>query len=261
MRKALLLAIALGSSAAVEAQQSAKPLQAHKAAQTAKPPGHWSLDILAGPAFPVGAFGSLEHQYPSGGTIHAGGLAEVSGTYHLNRSFGIVLLASGQINKGNGINYVQPPKPLSPGILPGDEQVETVDGSQHWKIARFMTGGQYSLPLNRKKEIDLLFRLLGGVQKAEPATYNQYFDNNEENFSYPRVNLPWSFSYQFDAGLKWQQTRRIALIAYAGYNGSESSRELTYLKVSDQGVWTYYPVKAKIPTGSLLFRAGIEIGL
>ncbi len=220
----------------------------------------WSVDILAGGASPVGAFGSLNHQQPSGGPIHTGGLAELSGTYHLNRSFGIVLLAGGQVNKGNGIIYTEPPQPLPPGTLPGDEQVQAAHGSQHWKIARFLTGGAYSLPLNKKNSLDLLVRVLAGVQKTKPATYNQYFDNDENYIAAPYIHLPWSFSYQVDAGLKWQQKGRIALITYVGYNGSEPSKDLTYLNFSNQ-TYNYYKVKAKFPTGSLLFRAGMEIRL
>ena len=220
----------------------------------------WSIDLAAGAASPVGAFGNLNHQHPSGGPIQTGGLAELSGTYHLNRSFGVVLLAGGQINKGNGIDYTEPPKPLPPGTLPGDEQVQAAHGSEHWKIARFLTGGVYTLPLNKKNSLDLLVRVLGGIQKTKPATYNQYIDNGEDYIPAPYVRLPWSFSYQADAGLRWQQQGRIALIAYAGYNGSKSSKDLTYLNYSNQ-TYDYYQVKAKIPTGSLLFRAGIEIGL
>jgi hypothetical protein len=260
MRKSLfffLLTRTIFGCGAIRAQETTKAPQD----QSTKPFSRWSVDALAGAAIPVGAFGSLDHQYPSGGPIQTGGLAEVSGTYHLNRSFGVVLLAGGQINKGNGINYVQPPAPLPPGALPGDALIPIFDGSRDWMIARFLTGGVYTLPLNRKNSLDLLVRVLGGVQKTKPADYSQNFDQNENRGSWPYISLPPSFSYQADAGLKWQQQDRIALIAYAGYSGSESSRELTYLKVSDQGVWTYYPVKAKIPTGSLLFRAGIEIGL
>ena len=120
---------------------------------------------------------------------------------------------------------------------------------------------EYTFALNKKRGLSLLARVLGGAQKTKPADYNLYIGPNDERISYPYVHLPWSFSYQLDAGLKWQQKGRIALIAYAGYNGSQPSKDLTYAKVSYQQPYTLYTVRAKFPTGSLLFRAGIEIGL
>lgn len=221
---------------------------------------HWSLDFLAGPAFPVGGYAGLDKGVPGGGPVHPGGVAELSGTCHLSRSFGIVLLAGGQLNKGNGIPYAQPPKPLPPGTLPGAEIVTLYNG-QYWAIARFMTGGEYTLPLTPKNGLNLLLRVLGGAQTTKPADYNYYFPDNGGRISYHYVSLPWSFSYQIDAGLKWQYRRRMALIAYAGYNGSQPSRSFTYLVSGSSTIYSYYSIQAKIPTSSLLFRAGIDIGL
>lgn len=143
----LILVTALCGAARAQSQvQEHKEHKEHTQAQqpqTARQPRlpfqRWSIDVLAGPAFPVGAYGSLDHQNPGGGPIHAGGLAELSGTYHLNGSFGIVLLTGGQLNKGNGIPYIQPlsvplTDPISTFLPP------TAYGSQHWMIARMMTG-------------------------------------------------------------------------------------------------------------------------
>src|ERR1700748_520896 len=91
------------------------------AAQTHKPAPpafhRWSLDLLAGPAFPVGQFTNLPSKAPSAGPIHAGGIAELSATYHLNRTWGLTLLTAGQLNKGNGILW--PGEPTNgPATIP-----------------------------------------------------------------------------------------------------------------------------------------------
>jgi len=233
------------------AAQTQQPTQTtQSAAHAPQKFSRWSLDILAGPAFPVGQYGSMESGIPGGGPVHTGGSLEISGTLHLDHSFGIVLLAGGQLNKGNGIPYIEPYTPT----------VKTYN-SKYWRIARFMTGAEYALPLNKKQGLSLLARLLGGIQKTKPADYNFYFPNSDNRLSYPSVNLPASFTYQIDAGLKWQARSRIALMAYAGYNGSRTSRDFTYILESFAPPSQTVTRKGTFPTGSLLFRAGIEIGL
>ena len=252
-----LLILSITGCIRLQAQTAASPQQTH-------PFHRWSIDALAGPAFPVGKYGDLDHQDPGGGPVHTGVVAELSGAYHFNRSVAIVLLANGQQNNGNGITYIQPPTAAPPvflfdPILIG--QMPLTFRRQHWMIARFMTGAEWTLPLNKQKSLDLLLRLLGGAQKTKPADYIRVIGPDDDRLSYPYVHLPWSFSYQIDAGLKWQLKGRVALIAYAGYNGSQPSKDLTYALLIPQQPYTLYNVHTKISTGSLLARAGIEIEL
>ena len=260
----LVLSLLVTSCIVVQAQKRTATPETRETSNTLHPPKtftRWSVDLLAGPAFPVGKYANMEHGVPGGGPVHMGGAAELSGTYHLNRSFGVVLLAGGQLNKGNGIPYTQPMHPLPPGTLPGAYFLGPPSNGEYWAIARFMAGGEYTIPIHRKRGLSLLIRALAGTQTTKPADYNYYFPDNGGRISYHYIGLPWSFSYQADAGFKWQPLGRVALMAYAGYNGAQPSKSFTYLVGDLTTVYSYYTIHAKIPTGSLLFRAGIDIGL
>ena len=238
----LVLLLTLGSAACAQVRQS-KP--------------RWSIDLLAGPAFHVGKYAGGDQPDGDNGAIKAGGLLELSGTYHINHRLGIVLLADGQINKIKNQIYF--------GVLTTSGGVEPSPSpyNDHWKIARLLTGGVYTLPLNKNKKLDLLVRALGGIQKTKTGGYE---DMAVAGFYSPFASqtLPWAFAYEGDLGLKWHSHGSLSLIAYGGYNGSISFAHLKqppYPTALTTSGYTTVVYKASFPTGSLLFRSGVSLDL
>lgn len=217
---------------------------------------HWSVDFLMGPAFPVGEFANQPYPNLGGGPVRTGGLAELSGTWHFNHSFGITLLTNGQLHQGNGV-----PIPPSSSDL-RSQQVQTYTDDR-WKIARLMTGGVYTIPVNSRRGMDVLIRALGGIQKTKTADYNFDTGDGPRAISYPGVSLPLTFSYQFDAGFHWRLCRRLGFIAYVGYNGCRPTKKVQYAVIYGgiNGDTEVLKRTFTVPTNSILLRAGIDWSL
>ena len=145
----LVLLLTLGSAACAQTRQSTP---------------RWSLDLLAGPAVPVGTYADGDPANVSNGPIKTGGLVELAGTYHLNRRFGIVLEGEGQMNRVKST----PVYGLTITDYLGLAPFPPTFGSD-WKIARVLTGGAYTIPLDKTQKLNILIRILGGVQKTKTA--------------------------------------------------------------------------------------------
>ncbi|HVV72185.1 MAG TPA: hypothetical protein VHI52_11920 [Verrucomicrobiae bacterium] len=258
----LIFVIAWGAAARAQAQ----PSKQHHPHRQASPHHRWSLDGAGGAAFPIGRFAHTDNDNPKSGPVHTGSLLELSGTYHLNATWGITLLAARQyhhseIDEAN-TPYSGIPELLVPGPLNG--MVSTPLGPQHWSMTRLLAGGVYTLPLNTKKELALLVRALAGMQKTHISAYEVFLQaQNMTGFSnYPPRNLAWAFSYQADIGIQWKACRRWSLLALAGYNGSRPSykQDITALILNTgstgPGASPFYQ-KIRFPTGSILVRAGV----
>ncbi len=228
----------------------------------------WSFGLAAGPAFPVGSF----HRSASvdGGSIVAqnGGSAELSGSYRFWRSLSATLVVQGQENKGNGIPYsfIPPGSTKAVGSMQGND----------WKIARILSGVTYTLPLTKKTGPELLFRVLGGVQKTASPDYKMHalLYTNElyltcngctgyGAITSPGISFPWSFAYEADAGLQWKFHSRFSAMGYAGYEGSKPSKDLPNIGAYDPSTNTFttYSRKYTATTGTISLRAGVSYDL
>lgn len=218
-----------------------------------------SLDLLAGPAFPMGSFASGDQTNVANGPIKTGGLVELGGTYHLNHRFGIVLAGEGQTNRvKEKPAYV--PITDNYGIVPPPPPYE-----YNWKIARILTGGVYTIPLDKNQKLNLLVRMLGGVQKTKTAGWERPTAEQAKTLG-PSLarTLPWTFSYEGDLGLKWHPCGRLAFIAYGGYNASPLKVNAAYYTDPFGNALPDYLAtqrKSSFPTSSLLFRAGASLDL
>jgi hypothetical protein len=238
---------------------SAARAQKQAAGSTHPPIPRWSFELTAGPAIPIGQYAGYSEQNRNLAPVKTGGLLELSGTYHVNRSFGIILLANGQLNRVKDrpsdvhttTQYIGPYVPT-----PYEDR---------WKIARLMAGGVCTLPLNKSRHFNLLARVLVGVQKTKTAGFTEGYVGDVNGYTpYNGSTLPLTFTYQGDIGFKWKPGGRLALIAYAGYNGSRPDYTVTY---QEQNQTTGYSIpgpslialrhKTTLPTASLLFRSGI----
>ncbi|HEV2481682.1 MAG TPA: hypothetical protein VGS79_18555 [Puia sp.] len=270
----LLLILVITCSVAARAQVEPKPTveshaqtPAHAQVQPAKQhhpassQSRWSFGLLAGPALPVGQYGRYIFDNRNVSPVKTGALLELSGTYQVNRSFGITLVANGQIN-----HIKDRPSDVVPTI-PSNAPYVPLPYDNWWKIARLMAGGTYTLPLNESRKFDWIARVLVGVQRSKTAGFTAGYANDPNDPApYYAIALPWAFTYQGDIGFKWNAGGRLALIAYAGYNGSVSRYSFTYLEQVETMLYTTTlgptPItvehKTRLSTSSLLLRAGMS---
>jgi hypothetical protein len=222
----------------------------------------WSLDVLAGFAHPVGRFDNTKDHNPVSGQVHPGSIVEYSLTYHLNHHWGITALAGSQRNNSDADILILPGGPGGSYLAQFDQL--------HWKMTRLLTGGVYTLPLNRKQNLDLLGRVLAGVQQTETSAYTYQLHYPEGLTSYSFFSgrtLPWTLSYQADAGFEWKILRWVALLAYGGYNGCRPAFTQHFpddnISINGIAIPTANGGTAKLhfPTGSLLLRGGIQFNL
>lgn len=224
----------------------------------------WSLDLLAGPALPVGQFASSNTENRSLAPVKTGGLLELSGNYQVSRSFALTLVANDQLNQvKNNPSGIHTTTSSSGPYIPTPYE-------DWWKIARLMAGGTYSLPLNKNGKFNLLARALGGLQKTRTAGFEEgYVGNPNDPTLYNATALPLTLTYEGDLGFKWKTcSRHLTFIAYGGYNGSlpnytfsyQTQVETMYMLNPPGPMYTTVKYKAALPTASLVLRAGIEWG-
>lgn len=256
-----LLVLILAAAGAARAQVVTAPAPLHR----------WSFEATGGGAFPAGAFANTEKDDPKSGPVHTGSIFELGGTYHLNHHWGVALLAGAQHDNSHVDNFIIPGPPVPDVVVPGPLTYGATyppAGPQHWSMTRILAGGVYTFPLNKKKDLTLLFRALAGIQKTHTSQYEYLLEKpNQTAFAdFPARHLAWAFAYQADAGLQWKVYRRWSLLALAGYSGSRPAykQDITPLLLYDipgpsnpaQTTQTIH-----FPTGSILVRAGIGFAL
>lgn len=239
-------------------------ITAHAQQELPKTEPRWSFDILAGRAIPVGQFANTERQNPVSGAVHTGSILEFTGTYHLNRHWGITLLGGSQRHNSDIDRAVLP---FGGPADPSAQWLAQFD-PQHWKMTRLLAGGNYTLPLNRKQSLAVLARALAGIQQTKTSEYSYVLDYSgfTTSSTFPGRTLPWTFSYQADAGFQWRLYRWLAFLVYGGYTGSRPSYNQHF---EDDGISINgIPIpnangattKLRYPTGSFLLRTGVELG-
>lgn len=239
MKKHLLLLLFLTATLSTLAQTP-----------TTRKYSRWTFSLLGGPAFPVGGYYGMNKLYPHAGPVHTGGVAEFSADYWVNRYLAVTLLAGGQLNSGKGFPYAM--SEVNELVYhPNVQNGPTYSGGS-WKIGRLMPGVTLAYPVNKKQNLDVLIRLLGGVQWTRSANY----------YSVSGVDLPRAFCGQTDAGIRWRRGKHLALIAYAGYVGSSVKHDMVYY--IGEGVMysdiTVSKSSAHFSTSSFLLRTGIQYG-
>lgn len=212
-------------------------------AQTPQKLSRWSIGLAGGAAFPVGRFQDLHSPYGEG-RVGTGSSAELFGEYRICRAFSATVEINGQLNQGDG-------SPYDWRNYNGITKVPGEKSSAHqWQIARVLAGGVYTLPLASHPGPALMVRTLAGVQKTNSPTF-RYIDGAidfapgyDPHITLPGLSLPWTFSYEADAGLKWAFPGRFTLVSFIGYNGCKPTT-----------------TPSTIPTGTIHLHIGGELRL
>jgi hypothetical protein len=235
-------------------------------AQAQEKAPRWSVGVTAGPAFPVGKFSGYHSPIQSSGGVSIGESAELSGEYRICRSFALAMTFSGQLNHGAGVPYF-----LTNGQFSHSPE-SNIGFNRDWRMSRILTGGVYTIPLSKRKGPAFFVRLLGGIAKIRTPDYSfneLEIQNNilpliQPNYiTYPGATLPWTFSYETGAGIKWGLSPTVALLCYAGYSGSRPSKEIPNIIVTcPNGGCNLPPIPdGSFMTGTIQVRAGAEITL
>jgi len=229
-------------------------------AQTQQNPSRWAIGVTAGPAFPVGTLAGYHSPIQSSGGVSIGESAELSCEYWISRSFSVAMAFSGQLDHGAGI-----PRYLR--MEQEDQSTKSNTGlKSDWQMARVLSGGMYTIPLSKRQGPALFVRLLAGIGKTRTPDYSFFSDNPgmPVSITEPGASLPWTFSYEPDAGIKWDLSRRCTFVTYAGYSGSRPSKEVANVITSCPfGGCTgpHPPSSESFMTGTIFLRAGLGFWL
>ena len=178
-------------------------------------PGNFFINIAGGVAIPVGEFAEKPNMDGTTGVAKTGPAAQLTVGYMLHKHWGVLFLASGSSSKRDDKAYEQA------AIYPGQEIHNSVSAGS-WKIGRLMLGGVYETAITNS----MVFRssLAAGLCKTSVPSLKQSqmaFINGSPvsafTIDYAKRPLPWAFSYQLQAGLKYKLNKTWGLCADLGY--------------------------------------------
>jgi len=243
-----------------------------------KAEARWSIALSAGPAIPTGSFvpQKVYPQYGNGYTsvrpeseIKTGIGAELSLGFLVAGRFRLVAALSAQRNSGNPLGWQDTTTNLNNASSPAHPNT-------HWRMVRWLGGGEYALPL-KKSPTTLFLRALAGAQKTRSPDYTVYFSQQatagggvspgqppyQVNKSYPGVSLPWTFAWEGDAGVEYRLAGRLLLTVSAGYSGSSLSRPMSEVLALSLGntVIASDTQKVNITTATLHIKGGLTYDL
>jgi len=142
-----------------------------------------------------------------------------------------------------------------------------------------MAGPVVDLPLSSRGPVALRIKLLAGVLKTSLPGYSYTASvppgSSFSGFSgYYRTNspigLPWAFSYQAEAGIRWRLTRQIDLVGNAGWFHAQPVHKYNFpISASDlysgpvmTGLFmpiSYVEMKQTLPISDLHVQTGVEV--
>lgn len=210
---------------------------------TAKAQEHnsrFSVEVSAGPSFPVGNFASkdtlgmrLGDSNTSGGWAKTGLVVNLSASYNITRVFGWELEVGGQFNKRDGAPLK---KVLRKIYATRDNLRISVKGSS-WKIGKILTGGFFAVPLSSSDKFYFQGKVLAGVCKTSIPEYQYAVYDKDNPMGNPdgesvltagrhsKTSLPLTFCYQLGAGLKYLLTQKMFLTASINYFDAQPVRK------------------------------------
>jgi len=232
----------------------------------------FSVEISAGPAFPIGSFAS-QHTSSGGafdsgkqpGSAKIGVEGQISASYHFTRSFGLMLLAGAQLNK-------QDPASLNGSIMSfyaSDKYVRVVGKTGSWKIGKIMPGCFLLLPVSGSNKLFFEGKVLIGFCKTSVPKYSYtvYNDSLSAVLGNPyaitagtlgKTKLPITFCYQLSGELKYYLNERLALTAAVDYFAAQPVYKYTaYTDPLNPATSEHVKVRKTYPLNSVNMSIGV----
>jgi opacity protein-like surface antigen len=179
------------------------------------------LSANGGIAIPVGGFSKADYADEKSGFAKAGGHYNITGTYYLNKNFGIGLL----------FGYSQFGHKGSQSLADGYKEDSGTDsttlytkGSNH--TFSILAGPYYRIPISDKWSVD--FRALGGYVNTHLAGFQVFYEDYTDNAMSQKESSGGGFGFQLGAGVQYHITHNIAVQFNADYFSSKPKIDITY---------------------------------
>jgi hypothetical protein len=186
---------------------------------------HFFVELAAGASVPVGKFADKTYSSdflksdPSG-LAKTGVGVSVTGGYHINKRWSVLLLLGGSQNMQDKKAYENYLKQKY------GNNITTSVTTENWKVGKIMAGGYIEIPFSKSGKLFFRPKILTGICKAKAPKYSYIgFDENgfllPDNFTKSEEHPGWAFCYQAGAALKYSLSKKIYLLLDANYfNGT-----------------------------------------
>lgn len=210
------------------------------------------IGISVGPAIPVGGFASKNTDNSKAGLATTGAIFDVSFGYKLKKNIGIAALLRGQYNPVN----VQSLADKMNSQISGASAYVKGDG---WSSGGVMAGIYSTHPLNHKATIIFELKTLVGFMNTTSPQIDMTISSPEgSGWVKQHSATATSFSYLFNAGLRFNTGKRIAFILNADYTDYTPNFKNVQI-TSSQGTSQNENIKQEIQTINI--SAGIAFRL
>ena len=179
------------------------------------------LSVNGGTAIPTGNFSKADYADPKSGFANTGGHFNITGTYYLNKNFGIGLL----------VGYSQFGHTGSQSLSDGYKEDSGTDsttlylkGNNH--SLSVLIGPYYRIPVSNNISIDL--RVLGGYVNTHLAGFQVFYEDYTDNAMTQKKSSGGGFGFQAGAGVNYQITKTLAIKVNADYFSSKPKIDITY---------------------------------
>jgi hypothetical protein len=170
------------------------------------------IGISVGPSIPVGSFASKNTDNSKAGLATTGAIFDVSFAYKLKKNIGLAALLRGQYNPVN----VQPLADKMNSQMSGASAYTNGDG---WSSGGVMAGLYSAYPLNHKATFILELKTLAGFMNTTSPQIDMTISSPEgSGWVKQHSATATSFSYLFNAGLRFNTGKRIAFTLNADYS-------------------------------------------
>jgi hypothetical protein len=177
----------------------------------------WMTEISIGPSFPVGKYKSKDYKDSTAGLAKTGVGISISLGYRLSDRIAILFLGGGAQNKQDEDAKT---KSWNENARPG---IRTEVHTNSWEIGKLMLGGSVQIPISKSGKFFSASKILAGISKtAIPAYSGIMYVNDAVNgqFSFGKISLPWTFSFQFNTGFNLQVSNKIYVLTDFNYFSS-----------------------------------------
>ncbi|HVW99001.1 MAG TPA: hypothetical protein VHA52_00955 [Candidatus Babeliaceae bacterium] len=197
--------------------------------------GKLSLEVVAGPAVPLGTFASKDTSFKPASSGEVAGWAKtgvainVSVDYRVTSKIGVSLLAGWQQN-------VRDKAPLEKQLKGGNNEgrnIRAVIDKEYWRVGKMMLGGFFETPTSTSGKLDFQSKILIGASKTAIPGYNYsviLLPSNDLSTAAKggKISLPWAFCYQVNIGLKYFLSNKLSLLAQLDYFGAMPIHKYKY---------------------------------